>query len=170
MNTRHKEKPKQQVTLCFLIKDSRVLLAMKKRGFGSNWWNGYGGKPDLTDKSIEATAVRETNEESSIITKEADLEKVAIIDFFFLHKPEWNQTVHVFLVKRWSGEPKESEEMRPEWFLFADIPYDFMWPADRHWLPLVISGKKITGEVFFKEGGGVETFSFQEHETLPASA
>ena len=98
------------------------------------------------------------------------LEKIAVIDFFFPHKPEWNQTVHTFFVRRWIGEPKESEEMRPQWFPMSAIPYDSMWPADRHWLPLVLSGKKITGVVFFKKGGGVERFSLQEHEVLPASA
>ncbi len=30
--------------LCFLVKDKRVLLGMKKRGFGVGMWNGIGGK------------------------------------------------------------------------------------------------------------------------------
>jgi hypothetical protein len=31
-------------TLCFCLKNDLVLLAMKKRGFGTGKWNGYGGK------------------------------------------------------------------------------------------------------------------------------
>lgn len=31
-------------TLCYLLKDDQVLLAMKKRGFGEGKWNGPGGK------------------------------------------------------------------------------------------------------------------------------
>ena len=31
-------------TLCFLVKDNQILLAMKKRGFGEGKWNGVGGK------------------------------------------------------------------------------------------------------------------------------
>jgi len=172
METQRKEKPKQQVTLCFFIKEDQILLAMKKRGFGSGWWNGYGGKPEPgMEETIEDIAIRETEQETDgTIIKKEDLEKTAVIDFFFPHKPAWDQTVHTFLVRRWSGEPKESEEMRPQWFRINDIPYDCMWPGDQHWLPLVLSGKKITGTVYFLPDGGVQTFSFQEHETLPASA
>lgn len=31
-------------TLCFIIKNGKVLLARKKRGFGKGKWNGTGGK------------------------------------------------------------------------------------------------------------------------------
>ena len=34
----------KQTTLLFLRKDNHILLAMKKRGFGINKWNGAGGK------------------------------------------------------------------------------------------------------------------------------
>ncbi|MEK7504190.1 MAG: hypothetical protein AAB550_01680 [Patescibacteria group bacterium] len=34
----------KQATLCFLVKDNQILLAMKKRGFGVGKWNGVGGK------------------------------------------------------------------------------------------------------------------------------
>lgn len=33
-----------KTTLNFLIKDSQILLAMKKRSFGKDKWNGVGGK------------------------------------------------------------------------------------------------------------------------------
>lgn len=32
------------LTLCIVRKDSKVLLGMKKRGFGEGCWNGFGGK------------------------------------------------------------------------------------------------------------------------------
>ena len=34
----------KQTNLCFLLKDGKVLLGMKKRGFGAGKWNGFGGK------------------------------------------------------------------------------------------------------------------------------
>lgn len=34
----------RKVTLCILFDKDRVLLAMKKRGFGVGKWNGAGGK------------------------------------------------------------------------------------------------------------------------------
>ncbi|KAJ8036799.1 7,8-dihydro-8-oxoguanine triphosphatase [Holothuria leucospilota] len=36
--------PNKLLTLVFVHKDSKVLLGMKKRGFGVNRWNGFGGK------------------------------------------------------------------------------------------------------------------------------
>ena len=36
----------KQATLCLLVKDNEILLAMKKRGFGVGKWNGVGGKID----------------------------------------------------------------------------------------------------------------------------
>ena len=52
-----------RTTLCFLINNSQVLLAMKKRGFGVGKWNGTGGKV-IGDESVEQAAKRETKEAS----------------------------------------------------------------------------------------------------------
>ncbi|HET8669978.1 MAG TPA: NUDIX domain-containing protein, partial [Candidatus Saccharimonadales bacterium] len=41
------------------------LLAMKKRGFGINKWNGVGGKVD-EDETIEQAAIRECQEEITV--------------------------------------------------------------------------------------------------------
>jgi len=39
--------------------------------------------------------------------------------------------------------------MRPQWFDFADIPYDQMWEDDRLWLPMVLQGQEpFFGKVF----------------------
>lgn len=72
---------------------------------------------------------------------------------FFDHKPEWNQRVHVFLVRAWTGERVESEEMCPQWFPFAEIPYASMWPDDTHWLPEALKGNFIEGEFYFSDDG-----------------
>jgi hypothetical protein len=59
--------------------------------------------------------------------------------------------VHVFRVDRFGGEPVETDEMRPQWFAFDDIPYDTMWADDRYWLPLVLEGKKLRAKFLFSE-------------------
>ncbi|PIU47045.1 DNA mismatch repair protein MutT, partial [bacterium (Candidatus Gribaldobacteria) CG07_land_8_20_14_0_80_33_18] len=90
----------KQATLCLLIKENskEILLAMKKRGFGAGKWNGVGGKFDPEkDKNVLEAAIREAKEEIGVLIK--DLEKVAVLDFYFPEVPEdfnWNQTVHVF--------------------------------------------------------------------------
>lgn len=145
-----------QATLCLLIRDSQekkeLLLAMKKRGFGVGKWNGVGGKLDSEkgDKDIKEAAIRETQEEIGVQIKE--MEKVALLRFKFPYKQDWNQDVHVFLVKDWTGEPQETEEMMPKWFATKEIPFQEMWDDDKIWLPHVLAGKKLTADFIFKEG------------------
>ena len=143
----------QQTTLCFLVKEDNnekeLLLAMKKRGFGENRWNGVGGKFDPEkDKDISNTAIREMKEEIGVTPEE--IKKVAILSFYFPYKKDWSQDVHVFFAKNWRGEPKETEEMKPKWFKIKEIPFDKMWPDDKYWLPRVLKGERIKAEFVFK--------------------
>jgi len=146
----------RQATLCLLIKerenDKKLLLAMKKRGFGVGKWNGVGGKidPKKGDKNIVDATIRETEEEIGIRVK--NLEKVAVLNFYFPYNQAWNQSVHVFLSKKWDGEPTESEEMLPKWFNTEAIPFEEMWEDDKFWLPRVLSGKKLKASFIFKKG------------------
>lgn len=141
----------RDVTIVFLVKkeSSEILLAIKKRGFGEGFWNGYGGKfEEEKDRSLVASAVRECREEAEIEIKSP--RKVAEIDFFFLDKPEWDQKAHVFLVEKWDGKPVETEEMRPKWFKIDKIPYEKMWVDDIIWLPRILNGETLKMEFQFK--------------------
>lgn len=146
----------KQATLCLLVKPGEILLAMKKRSFGLGRWNGPGGKMDFEkgDKNVVDAAIRETKEEIGVLIKNP--EKVGLLHFCFPHKEEWNQDVHLFLVKNWEGEPAESEEMSPKWFKTSEIPYDKMWDDDKYWLPHILSGKKLEADFIFREGDIIE--------------
>ncbi len=138
-------------TLCYLLKDGHVLLGLKKRGFGEGRWNGYGGKVERGETPEEAT-VREVKEENGIAVALDALEKAAVLGFFFTNAPagkSWDQIVHVYICREWSGEPVETEEMRPRWFAFDDVPISQMWNDDPYWLPLVLDGKKVEGTFTF---------------------
>ena len=143
----------RNATLVFLIKKSqgkleRICLAMKKRGFGANRWNGVGGKVDAENETIEEATKREAKEE--ILVDVGDLKKVAELSFYFPHNPTWDQMVHVFFTETWEGEPKESDEMRPRWFLVNELPFQEMWPDDIFWLPEVLKGNLL--KAMFKFG------------------
>ncbi len=142
----------QHTTLCLLIKDRQILLAMKKRGFGQGKWNGIGGKIH-EGESIQSSALRELKEEIGVTVSQKHLSHAGYIQFFFDDHPDWNQDMNIFLVKTWIGEPQESEEMKPCWYRFQDIPYHEMWVGDKHWLPLILEGKTIKGEFHFNEDG-----------------
>jgi 8-oxo-dGTP diphosphatase/2-hydroxy-dATP diphosphatase len=134
-------------TLCFVVRDGEVLLGWKKRGLGAHLWNGFGGKVEAGE-TIEEAARRETVEESGIET--LDIENVGVLRFYF-DSGEWDQEVHVFLSRRWQGEPRETDEMAPRWYGFASIPYGDMWIDDQHWLPLVLEGQRVFGEFRFAD-------------------
>jgi 8-oxo-dGTP pyrophosphatase MutT (NUDIX family) len=138
--------PLRQATLLFLVKEKHILLAMKKRGFGAGKWNGVGGKKK-DEESVEETATRETKEEIGVTV--STIVKVAVLNFFFLETPDWNQQVIVYLAGSWSGEPTESEEMSPKWFNKKEIPYEKMWWDDKIWLPKVLEGQKVEADFLF---------------------
>ena len=142
----------KQTTLCLLVKENEICLAMKKRGFGIDKWNGYGGKIEAGE-TVERAAVREIKEEIGVEVDESNLQLAAKFIFYFPYKPEWDHNVVVFLIRKWQGEPIETEEMRPQWFGFDQIPFESMWPDDRIWLPEVLAGKKLEGEWYFAENG-----------------
>jgi len=143
----------REVTLVFLIDQNRILLALKKRGFGVDLWNGVGGKKN-PDETIIQAARREAYEEIGVIL--GKLNKVAILNFYIDNKHkehELNQKAHVYITKTWKNNPEESEEMFPKWFSFKDIPYDQMWPDDKYWLPMILENKKIEGDFILSEEG-----------------
>jgi 8-oxo-dGTP pyrophosphatase MutT (NUDIX family) len=139
-----------RATICFLIGDEprRVLLGLKKRGFGQGKYNGFGGKIADGEDARDA-AVREVREECGLEVAPADLVPAGRLTFLFPFCPEFDHDVEVFRVATWRGEPRESDEMRPEWFLIEEIPYDRMWEDDGHWLPLVLDGAAVEAEFAF---------------------
>lgn len=135
-------------SLVLLKKGDDILLAMKKRGFGANLWNGVGGKIE-PGETIEQALVRETQEEIGVTPLE--WRKVAEHDFVMdadSDKP-WHMFVHAYICSQWQGEPAESEEMAPRWFKINEIPYDEMWQDDIVWLPQVLKGKQLRGKFTF---------------------
>ena len=146
------EKKLLEATLGFLVKDGKVWLAVKTRNIGKDRWNGYGGGIEPEDKSVLYCLKREILKECEVEIDDKSTEEVALIDFhntksdgeIFVCK------VHVFIIKEWTGIPKESEEMAtPTEFEMNNLPFDKMMLADREWLPIILTGKKLVGEYHY---------------------
>ena len=142
-----------ETTLCLLKKDNKILLAMKKKGFGEGKYNGVGGKLE-ENETPEQAMIRETQEE--ICVTPIKYEKVGIISFDEFYKGEKvNLLFHLYFVYEWNGEPTESDEMKPEWFDIDNTPYDRMFPDDKYWLPLILEGKRIKAYFDFDENWNI---------------
>jgi ADP-ribose pyrophosphatase YjhB (NUDIX family) len=155
----------KETTLCFLIKDGNVLLGMKKRGFGQGKWNGFGGKLN-EGEDIKSAVTREIKEEADVDVLHEDLQEAGTLEFCFQNNPDWDNRCHIFTAVKWSGEPSESEEMRPQWYEANRLPFELMWIDDSHWVPLVLAGKKIKGRFLFDDNGD-DVLSFAVSEVHP---
>lgn len=132
---------KMETTLLLLRREGQILLAKKKRGFGTGLYNGVGGKVELGE-TVEQAMIRECEEE--IFVTPTEYEKMGTIRFKEYMKDELTDlTFHLYVATSWIGEPKESEEMNPSWFDLDKIPYSEMFKDDSYWLPIVLKGQKI---------------------------
>ncbi|KAL9642590.1 hypothetical protein ABK040_011155 [Willaertia magna] len=191
-------------TLLFVQKPKtkQILLGLKKRGFGANRLNGFGGK--IEDKeTIRGATLREFIEESGLCpsNKDNDLIKRAVLYFEFLDQSETIFEVHVYsifdfddkievtevlngdnnletefeetdssIVKNieWIGKLEETEEMKPEWFSYDKVPFDSMWPDDKHWFPYLLGypkekqNKYFRGHFIFTDFDTIKSFKLEK--------
>lgn len=131
------------------MKDGQVLLGEKKRGeIGTGTLNGPGGKREGSESLVEC-AVRETKEELNLELKAEDLEKVAVIVFFFKSTPDFE--VHVYRTKCFAGEPKETNDMIPAWYSVSNLPYERMLESDRVWVKRALVGEPFRANVYYED-------------------
>lgn len=146
-----------ECTLVFPVDtiNKTVILGKKKRGFGKDKWNGFGGHINPGEIILDCAA-RELKEECEISSKR--LIPVGVLTFVFFDKPDPgylsntdNHLVYVFLCPWWGGVPIETEEMLPNSFTLPILPFNEMWEDDRLWLLPALSGFYVTGTFTFYE-------------------
>ncbi|MBI4093144.1 MAG: 8-oxo-dGTP diphosphatase [Candidatus Kerfeldbacteria bacterium] len=133
-----------QGTVVFVFRGDEVLLAMKKRGFGNGRWNGLGGKVHNGETPGQAVA-REAKEEAGIDVVVG--KPLGTATFYNSSKGDW--VVDIFATEQFSGEPVETEEMKPQWFNVKEIPYDQMWDDDKFWYPWLFKRQPFRAEFWF---------------------
>jgi len=143
-----KNKPDKVFTLCFVCKDSKILLAPKKSRWGAGLINAYGGKV-RNGRDIEAEARRELKAESCISA--VKMKQVGFMTFKFLDSGKEFEC-HYFRVDEFKGVPKETKEMGPpQWYKMnmKSIPFEQMWEGDKLWFPFFLRGEDFHGWILY---------------------
>jgi 8-oxo-dGTP diphosphatase len=125
-----------------------VLLGHKKTGFGVGKWVGLGGHIEDGEKPVSA-AVREVQEESSLVVPADSLHHMASIQFVFPARPSWDQTAQVYVTWVFDGEAEESDEVSPRWFGEDELPFALMWDDAKYWVPAVLAGQRVDVTITF---------------------
>lgn len=150
------------VVVVYLMREKRslfrttaeVLLGRKLTGLGVGKFVGAGGKVE-PGETVREAAIREVREELGVEVDPDMLFPVAHQYYPFVDRPEWSQQSYAFVAYDWSGEPAASEELDPEWFDAARLPFDRMWPDAAEWLPEALSGEYVSGEYRYRADGSL---------------
>lgn len=152
---------KTQSTVCYLVKDGKILLVEKGRNIGKGKLVGVGGRQEEIDSTLSDTSDREVEEEIGV--KVISKRMVAILDFVFPQSPNYSQTVTAFIADKWIGAPKITEEAKSiEWYCIDQLPIERMWHDNTLWLPLVLAGKEIKGRFAIGEDNRVIEYTLEE--------
>lgn len=154
----------------FVMKGSLVLLGQRIQvtdGLGQDLRSGYGGKvgdsPRTWDETCREAMVRELLEETGRThVLIGDLIDMGRVRFLFPHKPNWQQDVTIYLIKKYRGEPVETESMRPCWYHIDELPLKLMWPDNQIWVPLVLAEKRIDAVFLYGSDGHILEKSVKE--------
>lgn len=150
-NIMTEEKTLLEASVLFLETEDEFCMGEKLQKIGAGFLNGVGGGPEEWENEYQC-AVREAYEEWRVMVALQSLRKVAVINMH--NRKTSGETfvcrLHVFFNDRWIEEPEGGEEMGPPlWFPKSAPPLERMMPGDRAWMPLVLSGRKIVGDIWY---------------------
>lgn len=156
-----------EISICSLVylrRPGRIGFAIPKGGPCVGKLSSYGGKQE-DDETIADCAARETSDEGRFKAEVNNLVKYGVMTF------HWNTEVpghgrpkvkdvevHIYELKKWVGNPAESQEMGPlEWY-FDDpalMPFSLMMPGEDLWMGHFIAREPFTGQSwYFKHTDG----------------
>ncbi|MBG6217991.1 8-oxo-dGTP diphosphatase [Arthrobacter sp. CAN_A6] len=135
----------------------RVLLGLKKTGFGTGRIVALGGKLEPGESAAQAAA-REVFEEAGLRVEGGDLTFLGTVTWDFPARPDFNMIGSIFTAERYTGTLDASDEVDPEWFPEDALPWDGMWEDAASWVPLVVEGEPFTASITLRDDNeGVET-------------
>ncbi len=139
------ESPRRIVqTIIVAPEQQRVLLGLHKVGEFAGYYTGFIGF--IEDGEDLETAARSIAKVSCGIVL-GEIELRAILKMNVVDKG--NADEYEYYCQEFTGEPCETEAVKPGWFAIDEIPYRQMPPDDELWYPLFLRGLQLRGKFHF---------------------
>ena len=138
---------RQDAVVTYLLKDNQVLMVYGHKPYAPHYtkWNGAGGKVTEGDTSLEAAAIRETEEETGYTP--ANLELKAKI-LFTGKTPDKEFLVSYYIGRDFTGELKSEDEpdAKAEWCEIKDgLPTLEILEGDKELFDRIVTGEYFEG-------------------------
>ena len=142
-----------------IVRDGRVLLGLKKRGFGEGFLNGFGGKVE-PGETVDEAALRELREEAGISALDAT--RRGVLTFVYDDQPR-PMRVHVYHASAFEGTPTETDEIAGmardrRGALREDVA------RRRALVPAFLAGNKFVGTFWFTNTTTIVAHDIEEVE------
>ncbi len=103
-------------------KEGKILLIERLRNPFKGYWALPGGYLDCGKENLEEAAVRELEEETSLVTRVEDLELVGVYSDPE-RDPRGHVISHVYFAKKYSGKLKAADDAKSaKYFSFDELP------------------------------------------------
>lgn len=141
----------KETTLCFIVKDNKVLMTYrnkKEHDIHKHKYNGLGGKLERGESKFKGM-LREVKEEANIVPK--DVHYVGKIRFknFGNHPTE---VMYCFVAYDYEGEiPDESDEGKLLWIDVDQVLSLPLWEGDQYFIMDIINNKKFKGFIHYDQ-------------------
>ncbi len=155
----------QKACVGFIEQGDNILLGRRIKvssGLGLGKWSGIGGKigdeEDFANETVEEGMIREAKEEVGI-----DIHRMIYagnIKFIFQNSHLQSLDTDIFYIEEedWSGTPRATHVMEPQWYSKVNMPYDRMFGDNYLWVPSVLLRKKIMAVNVFEGKENVDFF------------
>ena len=159
--------PNQNVivgNVCFIRKNSKVLLLCRNKEPMKNTWTGVGGKTEFQEEPLES-CIREAKEESGL-----DIKPELVGALTTINKPEgYKWFLFVYVADDFKGTLKECSEGTLEWVNEEDLFNKNLIGFIKIALPHILRKnrkKMITGKIVHDNQGEVLSCILRENGTV----
>lgn len=141
----------KETTLCFIVKDDKVLMMLrnkKKNDVFLNKYNGLGGRVERGE-SAKQCILREVMEEAGVLLTR--YEYVGKVHFKNFGYQMGSELMYCFVAYDYKGKIGECDEGELVWINIDEVLNLPLWEGDKYFVMNIIKNKKFKGTLEYKE-------------------